>query len=154
MLLTSLKSLFLALGSVGISSPRVCISCSNNAIKPWTAAFIFGRALCISERGNKHITFYISFYCVNRLLFSLKSFSYLYPSHPWGICDGITMLGSNFRLYQEATDRLDISCITVPQINCRLSNRYETIRGIFYLTAEGYSCIHASWAVWNLINSN
>ena len=27
----------------------------------------------------------------------------------------------------------------------KLSNRYETIRGIFYLTAEGYSCNHAEW---------
>ena len=27
----------------------------------------------------------------------------------------------------------------------KLSNRYETIRSIFYLTAEGYSCNHAEW---------
>ena len=34
--------------------------------------------------------------------------------HPWGIYDGIAMLVSNFRLYLEVTNRLDINCITVP----------------------------------------
>ncbi len=35
-------------------------------------------------------------------------------SFPQGIYDGITMLGSNFQLYLEAINRLDISCIMVP----------------------------------------
>ncbi len=31
------------------------------------------------------------------------------------------------------------------KINWKLSNQYETIRGMFFLTAGGYSCNHAEW---------
>ncbi len=35
-------------------------------------------------------------------------------NYPWGIYDGITMLGNSFQLYLEATNQLDFSSITVP----------------------------------------
>ncbi len=43
--------------------------------------------------------------------------------------------------------QLDISCKINIEISITLSNRYETIRSIFYKTDDGYSCNHAEWVV-------
>ncbi len=41
-----------------------------------------------------------------------------------------------------------ISCISVAKLTLKYSsNRYETIRSIFYKTDDGYSCKHAEWDI-------
>ncbi len=41
--------------------------------------------------------------------------------------------------------QLYIRCKINIEISIALSNRYETIRSIFYKTDDGYSCNHAEW---------
>ncbi len=43
--------------------------------------------------------------------------------------------------------QLYISCKIKIETPITLSNRYETIRSIYFTTNEGYSCNHAEWEV-------
>ena len=44
--------------------------------------------------------------------------------------------------------QLYISCKINIEIPITLSNWYETIRSIFFMTDDGYSCNHADWVVY------
>ncbi len=97
-------------------SPIADVGCKNgvglvclNSVVWWTTAMLELRI----PKPKASNTFHISKEQANIIVFSQLQLNY-----PWGIYDGITVLGSNFRLYLEATNRLYISCIMVPYKVC------------------------------------
>ncbi len=53
----------------------------------------------------------------------------------------------NYQINLSDWFQLYISCKINSEISITLSNRYETIRSLFYKTDDGYSCNHAEWVI-------
>ena len=59
-------------------------------------------------------------------------------------------IGKALNYQTDLSDQLYISCKINIEIPITLSNRYETIRSIFFTTDDGYSWNHAKWVVQTL----